>query len=194
MAFSGPAVFSLYLTKYNETLGSPPMRPVLRLAFLALLAALGGLRAFAAEPVLKLTSPDKTLAFTAAEFAALPHTAVTVPDPYNQLPRHFSGVEVRELLARLGLPLGDKLRGPALQLAVVFRAADGYGVVFALADFDDAFSTRTLLLADQEEGRPLDAKAAPLQLIAPGDKKAARWARMVTSIEIMSLAAPRPSP
>lgn len=158
---------------------------------LALLATLLGLPAFAADPVLKITGPEKTAAFTAAEFAALPHTSVTVTDPHTGTARTFAGVAVRELLARAGAPLGDKLRSPALQLAVVFRSRDGYGVVFALADFEDAFTDRTLVLADRENGRPLTEKAAPLQLIAPGDKKAARWARMVTSIEIVPVASPR---
>lgn len=142
----------------------------------------------AAEPILKITAPGKTVTFTVEEFAALPHTAITVDDPYSHLPRHFTGVAVDDLLTRLDLPLGDKLRGLALQLVVVFRSPDNYGVAFALADFDRAFSDRTLLLADREDGKPLPEKAAPFQLIAPGDKKAARWARMVTSIEIVSLA------
>jgi hypothetical protein len=164
------------------------MKPLLRLRFLFFTAFLA-LPAFAAEPViLKIVGPEKALTFTAAEFAALPHTPLTAGDPYTQVPRHFTGVEVRELLARAGLPFGDKLRGPVLQLAVIFRSQDGYGVVFALADFDDNFTPRTLLLADREDGKPLLEKAAPFQLIVPGDKKAARWARMVTSIEIVSLA------
>lgn len=158
----------------------------MRRLFLLFLLLAGALPA--AEPILKIAGGEKPLAFTAAEFAALPRTELTVADPHNQAPRHFSGVAVRELLARAGAPLGEKLRGPALQLAVVFRAKDGYGVVFALAEFDEAFSNRTLVLADREEGQPLADKAAPLQLVAPGDKKAARWARMITAIEIVSLA------
>lgn len=171
------------------------MKTLLRLATFACLAFASAFNLRAEEPVLRITGPEKTLTFTAAEFAALPHTALTVGDPYNQVPRHFNGVAVNELLTRLGVPLGDKLRGAALQLVVVVRAKDNYSVVFALADFDDQFSQRTLLLADQEAGQPLPEKSGPFQLIAPGDKKAARWVRMVTSIEVFPVVAPpTPSP
>ena len=146
------------------------------------------LRLAASESVLKVVAPDKTLSFTAAEFAALPHTELTATDPHTQARRQFSGVAVRELLTRIDAPLGDKLRGPALQLAVIAHAKDSYGVVFSLAEFDDAFSNRTILLADQEDGKPLAENAAPLRLILPGDKKAARLARMIVSLEIVSLA------
>jgi hypothetical protein len=171
------------------------MKTRTRFMLLACFACAPVLDSLAAEPALKITGPEKTLTFTAAEFAALPHTLLTAADPYTQVPRHFNGVAVSELLTRLGVPLGDKLRGAALQLVVVFRAKDNYGVVFALADFDDQFSHRTLLLADQEEGKPLVEKSGPFQLIAPGDKKAARWARMVTSIEVFPVVAPQtPAP
>ena len=143
----------------------------------------------AAEPVLKVISSDRTLAFTAAEFTALPRTELTVTDPHSKAERRFSGVAVRELLARADAPLGEKLRGPALALAVIARAKDGYAVVFALADFDESYSSRTLLLADTEDGQPLAENSAPLRLIAPGEKKAGRWARMITSLEIVSFAA-----
>jgi hypothetical protein len=58
-------------------------------------------------------------------------------------------------------------------------------VSFSLADFDAGYSDRTILLADHEDGAPLSDTAGPLRLIVSGDKKAARWERMVTSIEII---------
>lgn len=163
--------------------------PLLRCGFVVFcLLAAPLLRAVGADPVLKVVTPEKTVTFTPTEFAALPRQKLSTPDHYTQMPRNFSGVVVREILERCGLPFGNLMRGPAMQLAVVFRSSDGYGVVFALAEFDDLFSSRTLLLADPEERKPLDEKAAPFQLIVPGDKKGARWARMVTSIEVISLA------
>lgn len=85
--------------------------------------------------------------------------------------------------------MAERLRGPALQLAVVARAKDGYAVVFALAEFDESFSARTVLLADAEERNPPSDKAAPLELVAPGDQNAARWARMMASLEIVTVGA-----
>jgi hypothetical protein len=156
-----------------------------RAALLALLLSLMAGRVVAADPVLTILSPDRTLALTADDLKLLPRTEMTATDPHENKQHRYSGVLVRDLLAKVGAPMGEKLRGSALQLAVVVHSKDGYGTLFALAEFDPAFSDRDLLLADSEDGAPLAANAAPLRLIVPGDKRAARWARMVTSIELV---------
>jgi DMSO/TMAO reductase YedYZ molybdopterin-dependent catalytic subunit len=161
------------------------MSPFLRLLCMAALAA----RLAAAEPILQITAPGKTLALTAAEFTALPRAEITVVDPHDQKQHRYAGVAVRELLDRVGVPSGSKLKGAALQLVVLVRGLDGYAVAFALPEFDPAFSDRIILLADQEDGAPLPANAAPLRLITPGDKEAARWVRMVASLDIAPAAA-----
>jgi hypothetical protein len=149
----------------------------------------------AAEPILKLTGREKTLTFTAAEFAALPHTELKALEPHEKKERTYSGVGMRELLRMVGMPAGESFRGPALQLGVLVRSKDGYTVLFSLAEFDENFSSRTLLLADREDGLSPPTTAAPLRLVAPGDKRGARWSRMVASIEIVSVGeiAPRPA-
>jgi hypothetical protein len=144
----------------------------------------------AAEPALKVSFADKTLTYTSEEFAALPHSDLTALDAHAQKERHYTGVTVHELLDRAGVPLGEKLRGAALQLVVVLHSRDGYAVSYAVAEFDDAFSSRILLLADKEDGKALADNAAPFRLIAPGDKKGARWARMVNWIEVVSAGTP----
>jgi hypothetical protein len=156
--------------------------PRLLIVWLAL-----ALVARAAEPILTLTGFDKTVKFTAEEFAALPHTEIKVLEPHEKKERTYSGVGLRELLAKLGVPTGEAFRGPALQLGVLVRSKDNYTVLFSLAEFDENFSTRSLLLADREDGQPTPANAAPLRLVVPGDKRAARWSRMVASIEIVSV-------
>jgi len=141
-------------------------------------------------PILRLAGPAQTLTLTAAEFAALPRTELRAIETHENKERLYSGVTVRELLTRVGAPLGDKMRGPALALGVLVRTKDDYAVLFYLADFDSAFSTRTLLLADREDGAAPPATAAPFRLVAPGGSRGARWARwarMVTSIEIISI-------
>jgi hypothetical protein len=157
-------------------------RSILALSLAFATAAAG----FAGEPALKIISAGATVALTADDLKALPHVELTATDPHEKKEHLYSGVPVRDLLAKVGAPLGEKLRGKALQMAVLVRSRDGYTTLFALAEFDDAFSSRTVLLADSEDGKPLAANSAPLRLIAPGDKRAARWARMVTSMEIVS--------
>ena len=158
------------------------LRAVIGLLVLALMP-----RLFPGEPIVRITTTEKVQAFTAEEFAALPHVEVRTLEPHEKVERTYRGVSMRQLLALAGAPLGDKLRGPALSLGVLIRCKDQYTVLFALAEFDENFSARTILLADQEDGKPPPATAAPLRLVAPGDQRGARWARMVTAIEVVSL-------
>jgi hypothetical protein len=76
---------------------------------------------------------------------------------------------------------------------VLAHCRDHYDIVFALAEFDDAFNGRTILLVDRQDGQPLADTAGPLRLVVPGEKRPARWARMVTSLEVVSVgdSAPR---
>src|SRR5476649_183155 len=135
------------------------MTPPLRLAVLLLVLA-SGLRA--GEPMLKVVGLEKTVTFTAEEFAALPHTGLKVLEPHEKKERLCSGVVVHDLLAKVGVLSGESFRGPALHLGVLIRSKDNYTVLFSLAEFDENFSSRTLLLTDREDGQPTPANAAPL--------------------------------
>lgn len=161
--------------------------PLLRLLLVCVLA--GAASARADDAVLTVTAASQTLRLTAADFAALPHATTTTLDGHEKKTHTYAGVPVRDLLAKAGVPFGEKLRGPALRMVVIARTRDHYAVVYALAEFDEAFSDRTVLVADQQDGQPLGAGAGPLRLVAPGDKRPARWARSVTSLEVVSLPA-----
>ena len=91
------------------------------------------------------------------------------------------------LLTTAGVQLGDKLRGQRLTEVLLVEAADGYKVAFALAEVDPAFATREIILADKQDGKPLEAKEGPLRIVAPGDKRAARWVRQVTVLRIVAV-------
>ncbi|HEY1847565.1 MAG TPA: molybdopterin-dependent oxidoreductase [Opitutaceae bacterium] len=142
----------------------------------------GGARA--AEPVLTVTTPEKTLALSREDFDALPHLEISAFDPHQKVQHRYGGVEMREILGRAGAPLGERMRGRAQQMVVLARSKDNYLVAYALAEFDEAFSDRQVLLADTEDGKPLGEGAGPFRIILPGDKKAARWARMITRIDV----------
>ena len=159
----------------------------LRSGFVFLLAALV---APAAEPILTVVTPLKTISFAAGELAAMPRQEITVQDMHDTLPRRYGGVAMREVLQRAGAPLGEEFRGVALTTGVLVRCRDGYTVLFALAEFDEAFSARTIVLADRENGELLTPSAAPLRLVCPGDKRGARSARQVASLELVALARP----
>lgn len=72
------------------------------------------------------------LTLTAADLATMPHRSVTASA--HQLSGTWEGVEVRELLSRAGVPANEALRGRALATAVTVTGADGYRVVFGIAE------------------------------------------------------------
>jgi hypothetical protein len=95
-------------------------------------------------------------AITAAQIAALPHATVNVRD--HDKDAQFEGVPLALVLSMAGIQLGDALRGPRMAEVLLVEAADGYRVVFALAEIDPAFATREIILADKRDGKLLDAK------------------------------------
>jgi len=141
----------------------------------------------AVEPRLTITSDGKTTAFSGAGLSMLPHQDVTAFDFHEKQSHLYSGVPVRDLLAAAGVQFGEKLRGKKLRSVVLVHCRDHYDIVFALAEFDDAFNPRTILLVDRQDGQPLPDAMGPVRLVVPGDKRPARWARMVTSLEVVSV-------
>jgi len=92
---------------------------------------------------------------------------------------------MRLLLDKVGVPQGDKVRGKWIGSFVAVDALDDYRAVFGLAELDPAFNDRTIILADLRNGQPLDKKHGPFQIIAPGDKRQARWVWGVREIRVI---------
>ena len=102
----------------------------------------------------------------------------------------FEGVLVYEILKKAGQPFGEQLRKTQLVKYALFSAHDGYRVLFALPEFDPAFTAAGAFVADRMDGGPLPAKKGPLSVVVPGEKTKARSIYMVERIEIQS--APEP--
>jgi len=120
-----------------------------------------------------------------ADLQKLPVRDVNVADPHSKQQIHYRGVGLPALLALASAPLGDKLRGPALATFVTVAAADGYRVVFSLAELDGGVGNTDAILAFEADGKPLAAEAGPFRLVVPTDKRGARWVRQVTKIEVI---------
>ncbi len=98
----------------------------------------------------------------------------------------FEGVLVVDLLKGSGLTFGQNLRGERMADYLIAEAADGYRVVFALAELDAQFSDRVVLLADYCDGKPLDERDGPFRIIVSDEKRHARWVRNVVALKIES--------
>ena len=135
---------------------------------------------------LQVTRADGTsTTLTGGQISALPHISVNVKD--HDTPAQFDGVPLAAVLTLAGVQLGNAMHGPRFTEALLVEAADGYKVVFALAEVDPDFATREILLADKRDGKLLDDKQGPFRIIAPGDKRPARWIRQVTTFRIVSV-------
>jgi DMSO/TMAO reductase YedYZ molybdopterin-dependent catalytic subunit len=136
-------------------------------------------------PQLKISGAVSTpLSLTAADLKNLPRTTLHVTNPHENKTETYEGVLLEELLQRAGVPHGDQLRGKLMTSFVIAEAEDGYKVVFALAELDSGITNTEVLVADTVDGAPIDAKRGPFRLVAPHDKRPARWVRMLKSITV----------
>jgi DMSO/TMAO reductase YedYZ molybdopterin-dependent catalytic subunit len=118
-----------------------------------------------------------------ADFQQLPQTNVTRKDRDGG--NHtYSGVVLATILQKAGATLGKDLKGENLAKYVWVEAADGYQVVFALAELDSSFTDRTIILANMMDGKPLAAGDGPFRIIVQDEKKPARCIKQVTGIKV----------
>ncbi len=132
---------------------------------------------------LKITFGDKSDTWTAANLAALPHTTVTVFNEHTKAKETYSGVQVMELLTRIGVPA--KPHGKDFRLYLVCVGSDGYEVVFAMGEIAPYIHDAPTIVADSEDGKALTSEG-PLKLISSGDKMPERWVRNLVAIRVMA--------
>jgi DMSO/TMAO reductase YedYZ molybdopterin-dependent catalytic subunit len=134
--------------------------------------------------VVKVTGEVQTpLTLTAADLAAMPRTTAIAKDKQG-VPHTFSGVALSEIFSKAGVTTGRQLRGENLAKYLLVTCADGYQVVFSLAELDSSFTDRVVILADQIEGKSLPAGTGPFRIVVPGEKKPARNCFQVTTLAI----------
>jgi hypothetical protein len=119
---------------------------------------------------------------TAADVFKLSQHTLKITD--HGTPATFEGVLLTDVLAKVDLPVGDKFHNTAASYYLVVEAKDGYRAVFAWAELDSSFMDKAVYLVTKRDGKPLSEKDGPFQLVAPGEKRAARWVRQVTALTI----------
>jgi len=155
------------------------------------LVVTSGFSQSAAPAIVRLTitgDVDHPLSLSLDDLHKMPRITLKVTDPHEHKDETFEGVALAELLKESGVPQGPKLRGAAVATYVIAEAADGYRVIFSLAELDSDFQDSGVIVADRMDGKPLDEKAGPLRLVAPHDKRPARWIRMLQNIKVVTVA------
>jgi DMSO/TMAO reductase YedYZ molybdopterin-dependent catalytic subunit len=129
---------------------------------------------------------ERPLNLQISDLEKMPHVSVEVKDHDGNLTT-YEGVPLVELLKSAGAPIGEKLRGATMASYVLAEAKDGYRVVFAMAELDPAFTDSKVLVANAENGKPLPDGQGPLRIVAPQEKRPARWIRMLQRIEVVKI-------
>jgi len=127
------------------------------------------------------------LTVSAEDLKRMPHRTVRVMNPHTHKEEVYEGVALTALLQEAGVPQGEQIRGPWMASYVLAEAADGYRVVFSLAELDSGFVDSELLLADTMDGVPIGAGEGPFKLVAPHEKRSARWVGMLKSLTVVQV-------
>jgi DMSO/TMAO reductase YedYZ molybdopterin-dependent catalytic subunit len=127
------------------------------------------------------------LVLTLADLKKMPRKTLSVVNPHDQKKEMYEGVLLEDLLQKAGVAHGEQLRGAAMATYVLAEAEDGYRVVFSLAELDSGMVDSDVIVADTMDGAPLAAKQGPFRLVAPHEKRPARWVRMLKSITVVSV-------
>lgn len=125
------------------------------------------------------------LILSAADLNQMPQHTIRVTE--HGQPVTYTGVLVSDVLIKAGAPMGSQLKGKALSSYVLATARDGYAVIYALPEFDSAFTDAQPLIASQSGGKPLDDNQGPFRMVMSQDKKPARSLRMLQKIEVVQL-------
>src|ERR1700753_1579748 len=102
------------------------------------------------------TYEGKTITLSPEELAALPHKSVSVFNAHSKANETYSGVALTELLSKVGVPLGENVRGKLFLTGIVASGMDGYGVLYSLAEVDPSIHTGDVIVADTLDGKKLD--------------------------------------
>jgi DMSO/TMAO reductase YedYZ molybdopterin-dependent catalytic subunit len=137
-----------------------------------------------AAPVLVVEGEvGKPLKLELSDLHGMKQTEATAKDHGGEQ-RVYKGVTLFDILGAAGVSQGSQLRGKNLLKFVSVKAIDGYEVIFSLAEIDPEFTDQTILVAYEEDGKPLPKGDGPFRMVVPNDKKHARWIREVATIRV----------
>lgn len=131
---------------------------------------------------LKVTYGDKSAEWTVDKLTALPQTTITVYNEHIKKSQTYSGVPVMDLLAPLGVSTNP--HGKDFELYLVAEGSDGYKVVYSVGEVTPDVRDGSVIVADKLEGKPIPG-TGPVQLVATGEKRPARWVRNLVSIRVL---------
>jgi hypothetical protein len=128
----------------------------------------------------------KTVSLTPEEVAALPHKMVSVFNAHTKANENYSGVALADLLAKIGVPHGEEVKGKLFMTAVIAEGTDKYSVLYALAEVDPSIHTGDVIVADLVDGQKL-GKDGAFKMVSTEERRPARWVRNLTEISVIEV-------
>lgn len=110
---------------------------------------------------------------------------VIMAKAHDEKVHRYSGVLLTDILAKAGVAQGDSAKKKTVSTYIIVTAADNYKAIYALPEIDPLFATRSIILANRADKKPLTVEDGPFQIIVPGEKKHARWVRQVSGIQVV---------
>jgi hypothetical protein len=74
-----------------------------------------------------------------------------------------------------------------MTLAVLAEAADNYRVGYMLAEIDEQFGAKSVIVAITQNGQPLPSRDGPFRIVVAGEEHRARWIRQLTTLRLVRL-------
>ncbi|GAC1377611.1 MAG: hypothetical protein PVS3B1_24040 [Ktedonobacteraceae bacterium] len=122
-----------------------------------------------------------------AEIQAFPKVAVTTDAQAGQgrLGSHtYGGALLYDVLQKAQIKTDPARKNDILRKAVLVTGTDKYSVAISLGEILPGFAGKKILLAYEQDGKPLPTKDGFVRLIVPGDTFAGRYVSNVAKIEV----------
>ena len=128
----------------------------------------------------------KSITLTPQDIAAMPHKSVSVYNHHTKANETYAGVPLADLLGKVGVPLGENVRGKLFLIGVVAEGTDHYSVLYALAEVDPSIHAGDVIVADSIDGQKL-GKDGVFKMVSTEEKRPARWVRNLTSVTVIEV-------
>jgi hypothetical protein len=128
----------------------------------------------------------KSMTLKPEDIAALPHKSLSVYNHHTKTNETYSGVPLADLLAKVGVPLGESVKGKLFMIGVVAEGTDHYSVLYALAEVDPSIHTGDVIVADSVDGQKL-GKDGVFKLVSTEEKRPARWVRNLSEVSVVEV-------
>ncbi|MEP7287338.1 MAG: molybdate ABC transporter substrate-binding protein [Chloroflexota bacterium] len=127
---------------------------------------------------LKLTVDDLKNSYTAQK------VDVTYLSGDKSVTASFTGVYLRDLLDAVQVNFNADVKNDKISLFIIGTGSDGYQATIAYAELDPDFGNQPIIVAYEQDGKPIADKEGAIRLIVPGDKRGGRYVSGLVSLEV----------